>query len=316
MRIVVEKGDILACMRETMSIVFPVFALIAVGFAVARMHVAHPKWVEVLNGFAYYVALPALVIRALLALSWDTYTVTALALTTGILLVASAIVIGVLWLLRIPRSAWFASFALIIIGNTIYMGVPILTAAYPDAVVLASAIGTVQLVVGIILAMAFAAFLQGGRHHYRAVFIQLLKGPLTLACIVGIFLSVVPAARIALQPFDAILAMLAATASPLALFALGAFFARQKRLHVWPKVIIPVIVRVAVAPLAVLWACTYVGIDAEISALMTLASAMPTAVTAFVLSQQYRLATDEVATGIMLSTVISLVTLPLFLMML
>jgi predicted permease len=107
--------------------------------------------------------------------------------------------------------------------------------------------------------------------------------------------------------------MLAATASPVALFALGSFlhgkFKKQDAsLAVWTTA-----AKLLVFPLAVFLLAKIFNLSAENQSISALISTMPVAVTCFVIAEKYKLNQQLVANAIVLSTAVSIATIPLFL---
>ena len=52
-------------------IVAPIFALILLGWVARRFGLVKESAVDVLTGFVYYIALPALIVQSLLSIQWD-----------------------------------------------------------------------------------------------------------------------------------------------------------------------------------------------------------------------------------------------------
>ena len=50
-------------MAEVLLITLPVFLIVAAGWLAARIKLAKPEWVHVLNIFVYYIGLPALILH-------------------------------------------------------------------------------------------------------------------------------------------------------------------------------------------------------------------------------------------------------------
>jgi predicted permease len=106
--------------------------------------------------------------------------------------------------------------------------------------------------------------------------------------------------------------MLAATASPVALFALGCFLYGHIGAKKIKLLIAAVCVKLALDPLLAYIISNKLTSDSSVVHTTMLMAAMPTAVTAFVLAKTYKLNTAFVANAMLASTVLSVATLSLF----
>ncbi|MCM2326053.1 MAG: AEC family transporter, partial [Candidatus Woesearchaeota archaeon] len=135
------------------------------------------------------------------------------------------------------------------------------------------------------------------------LFRNLIKNPLVLAVLVGFILSMLHFK----SPFilDKALTMLASSASPTALVALGIFLIRHIK---WDMALMHAVIITAMKLLVL--PLIFFLLDRNM-AIVVLEAAMPVAVTTFTLAEQYPMKKETVLYAIILSTVFSAITLPM-----
>jgi predicted permease len=215
-------------------VTFPFFALIAAGYAAARLRWLPLEAIPGLNTFVLYFALPCMLYR------FGAGTPIAQLLDGRVLLVwglsAGLLVAGVVCFTRNARIGWNdASFGAMVaaFSNTGFMGVPLITALL-GAQVAGPIIVTIVFDVFVTSSACIAlSRLDGsGKHGASRALGQSLKGvfanPLPWSILLGALAS---AAQFRLPgPAERSVAMLADAASPAALFTIGAVLARSAML--------------------------------------------------------------------------------------
>ncbi len=212
-------------MTALLSLTLPLFLLIALGYAAVRSGLFAERDTQALGGFVLYVALPALIVRALTQRSLDEvfepHYVAALAL-------ASLSVFALVWLgaraLRLPlQSAALAGLGAAC-ANTGYLGYPLAALVIGPSAAVAM---TMNMLVESLLIMPLALALaesasqrgQGWRRALRDTGWRLLRSPLILAIAAGVLLSALHMSLPA--PLARVIDLLAAASAPVALFAIG-----------------------------------------------------------------------------------------------
>lgn len=223
-------------MAAIFGALFPIFALIAVGFACGRVQWFGKDADHVLNAYAANLALPVLMFHILATMDTaDLMEPVMFAVVVG----ASLAVLALYFLLERRRGlqggqAAAAGFAASY-GNHAFIGLPVCLAMLgpaslaPAAVVMALN-STVIFGVGTLLAVLTGVQAgQGEGERSRAQAIRtamglVLRNPLVIGAAGGAALAF---AKISLpQPVDKFLAMIGATTAPAALIAVGLFMAR------------------------------------------------------------------------------------------
>lgn len=103
--------------------------------------------------------------------------------------------------------------------------------------------------------------------------------------------------------------LLSNAAVPMVLLALGVQLTQSRRIHLTRPVITAVALRVVAVPLIAVGVAWLLRMDALSTSSLVLASAMPTAVNVFMLAREYGAGTDEPASVVALSTLLSIGTL-------
>ena len=289
----------------------PFFALIGLGYWAGRTRFFNEEATAYLTKFVFYFALSALIFRfsSNLSLSeiWNAN------LVAGYLLATSVLYLVVLTVAR-ARKQDLATAAVeaqcATMGNVGFLGIPMLTLLLGSA-----AIGPIVMAVSIDLAVfssLIVILITASREGhvnlatFRMVGVGLLKNPMVMAIVAGLLWS-------ALQlpiptPVSEFLDLLAAAATPGALFAIGASLASKaaERLQIatwlsFCKLLLhPALVAIA---LLILF-----PVDDYTAAVVISAAALPVAGNVYILAQHYGVAPHRASAAIFISTVFSIVT--------
>lgn len=302
-------------MLQFLATSLPFFAVIGLGFAAAHCGLFGPEAIEVLNTFAFVIAIPALVLRVMsgqpLIELWNP-TFLAVLSGVGIALMAA----GIAWA-RILGSLPFASAVsrgqMLVGGNFAFLGIPLMLAFLGDRAAAPIALGLicdtaviVPLSIGLIVA---------GRGGGRALGIvwRLVRGtivnPFMLSMIVGAGLSL-SGMRLP-EPADRFLAFLGGAAAPTGVFALGLAL-RQWMNAGTLEVLPPVAGKLILHPLLV-WAVLALWLrqDPLWVTAGVLYAALPIAANVFVISERYETGSQPIAGAVLLSTALAVLTYPL-----
>ena len=140
--------------------------------------------------------------------------------------------------------------------------------------------------------------------------VEFIKNPLVISTIIGIGLSFIRIDNIIIDSIKKTLLMLGATASPIALFALGGFLHGKLVKDKMGFVMLSSILKVIIFPLfvAAISLLVFKSGDPKTAILL---SSMPVAVTAFVISEKFRLDGALVGNAILVSTILSFLIIPI-----
>ncbi|MEQ8355859.1 MAG: AEC family transporter [Kiloniellaceae bacterium] len=302
-------------MGPILNVIFPIFAIMAAGYAAGHFRLLGSESSEALNRFVYFIALPALFFVSMARVSLEeVFNLPFLgaygggAAATFVIAVAVAKVafpnrLGALGLAGLSG----------IFSNTGYMGIPLLMLAYGEAGMLPAIIstilnGAVIMALGIILLELDVHQGKSRLVVLKNVLRGVVRSPLVLSAVAGLLVSGlgIPLPQ-ALGTFSDILG---ASAGPCALFAIGLFMVGKSPTAGITEVSWLVFLKLLVQPL-ITWALAYHVFTMEPvwAAGALVQSALPTGALVFVLAQQYGIYVQRSTAVIMASTVLSLITL-------
>ncbi len=291
----------------------PFFAILGLGYLAARRHFVSAEAVAGLTRFVFYFALSAMIFRfaARLSLGEVFHAPSVLAYLSGTLAVyLLATGVALLRHTGVEEAAIEAQSAAI--GNIGFLGVPMLVlllgagAIGPVMIVLA----TDLIVFGSLIVIVVSAKRDGrvSLAVLGSVASGLARNPMVMSMALGLLWA---AFGLPLpDPADEFLALLGGAATPGALFAIGASLAaksaERKSVAIWLST-----AKLALHPLAVAVASLLVfDVPPFSAAVMIAAAAMPTAGNVYILAQHYGIAPVRVSSTILVSTVLSIATLP------
>jgi malonate transporter and related proteins len=307
-------------------VTFPFFALVLAGFVAARQRLLPLEAIPGLNGFVLYFALPAMLYRfgstTPIAQLLDA-SVFGVYLLCALVMVAFAVAMTMNERIRWNDTSLGALVAAF--PNTGFMGVPLLAALLgPQSVGTVIVLITVDMVITSSLCIALSrldagdghghgtqAMLVAGRKALRGV----LVNPMPWAILLG---AVASAAQFTLPgPVEKTVWLLADSASPVALFTIGAVLARSQLQANHPMPLsdyVPVaLMKLVLHPLLVLavgTAAMQLGVPLSPSALtvMVLVAALPSASNVSMLAERFGADNGRIARIILVSTAAAFLT--------
>ncbi len=297
-------------------IVLPIFLIILLGYALKARGLVEESWVHVLNSFVYYVSLPAIILVSFWEINWSEKSILPAVGFNVLAVLAFAILLAlVLSRFKLDGKIKAAIFMAAVVGNTVYMGFPIMQEAFgAENFAHVTAIATPHLILNLILAIVMIEFWVVKSRKLKTYFYDFIKNPLVLGLLFGVLLSLLQLEGYHVQILKKPLSMLGATASPVALFALGAFIhGKFIQKHFGLTVLVSAL-KLIVFPLFVLLLTNWFSLSSIGISVSALVAAMPVAVTTFVIAEQYKLDKAFVANAILISTAVSIVTISMFLL--
>ncbi len=293
----------------------PIFGVVALGWGATRTRIMSASSIDALGAFSFRFALPALVIRLIAVQPLNSvFNTTFFAgyLASGALLFA--IVFGISCAVKRGKFASAAARATTAtVSNVGFLGPPIVLTFFGERG--AGPLAMVILVEVMLLMSLGAAIMGGSANEGRKGFGFLLLrntilNPVIAAIVLGGIIAILSLALP--QPLDRFLAFLGAAAGPTALFALGGALALQRI----DRATVTMAAGISLAKLCVYPTIVYVVLSSVLkvepfwSEIGVLIAALPSAGSNYVLAQRYAADTDQVSAGIVLSTVVSVATVP------
>ncbi len=282
-----------------LEIVAPVFLLAAVGFAWVKM--GYEYRVEFVTRFAMTLSVPCLIFTALMKTEIDASALATLSLAS---LVAYGAVTFLMWLVvwlgGLDRRTFLAP---LIFGNTGNLGMPLALFAFGET---GLGYAVVVFAVMAILSFTFGIWLVSGGGSLSKV----IKEPLVFATLLGgLFLW---------QGWETptfltnALDLIGQMAIPMMLITLGVAVARLKPSNFTGPIVLSILKAVLCAGSAALIG-TWFGLGPVALAVLIVQIATPVAVTSYLLAEKYGADADSVAGLVVVSTLLSVVSLPLIL---
>jgi malonate transporter and related proteins len=312
-------------MTAIIGIVFPIFALIGLGYLGRRLGFLTADAAAALSGYVYYFSLPALLyVKVSEVPVAEFFNGNMIFAYSGGILTAG----GLIWAIGRWRGLDGRYLGMFILnatfGNVGYMGVPFNLVAFGERGMPVVALTIVlTLTITILLSVTLGlAVMEGsgydagdGRAHARRLLLsRFLRNPILLSIVLGVISSFF--ALSLPGPLRGLLALLADTAGPVALFAIGTFLYGTPVLREWREVGLLTGAKLVGLPLLTILWFHWLPVGPVPFAIAVLQSAMPVAATNFIFAQQYGVAVAVTTAGITVSTVCSLLTLSVLLLVL
>jgi malonate transporter and related proteins len=301
-------------LQTILNTALPFFALIFCGYGAGRFRLLSEASVAGVNAFVFYFALPAFIFN-LLATSPLADVVNgpfvAAYLGTGLVVFAVAAILGRL-LFKVRRSEAALQGAAAVLGNTGYMGIPLVAAAFGDRAAIPLVLGltleaTVLIPLTIILVEAQKGLDAGWSQLLGSVAGAMVRNPIIIAIFTGVLVS---AMSLGLPtPIENFTDLLGRAAGPCALFALGATLTSFPISTGIGEVSYMTFFKLLVHPAAIWFATTRLfDVDPLWASVAILGASLPVAANVFIVARQYDTYVDRTSSAILVSTAISVVT--------
>ena len=295
----------------------PLFLLVLVGYAAMRLSGWPAVVSESLTRVVYSVAIPALLFR-LLSQSASFPPVDSrllIAFFGGCLIV---FVIGriIAWKLFALDGVSQSVFALGgIFSNCVMLGLPVAKVSFGDEAV--PSVALVLVFNALTLWTLVTVSVEWARHGSLSIkgFGRTAKGVLTNPIIVGILSGTFfGLTGVSLPGFiDETLSMVAQSASPMALIALGMGLAEYGVRNGWRISVAVSIVKLIVSPLVVWGLAWLIGLPKMETQVVVVLASMSVGVNVYMMSRQFKALEGPTASSLVLSTMLASVTTPLLL---
>jgi len=284
---------------QVLQIVTPVFLIVATGAIWVLSGGDFPT--EFVTKFATKLAVPALIITVLMRSELEEAAVTQLFLASfAAYAVALVIFAGVILALNLNMRTYLAPF---MFGNTGNLGLPLALFAFGEQ---GLELAIVVFAVTSVLAFSVGIALVSGSWKLS----RLLSEPIMWGTVIGgVLLYTGYKTPLWLTNF---LDLLGQLAIPLVLITLGVSLASLMGKSVFRAILLSLF-KIAVCALIGFGTATLFGLPDLAVAVLTLQMATPVAVTSFMLAKLYDAEPVEVATLVVTSTFLSVVTIPVLL---
>lgn len=291
-------------MLDILNIVLPTFIVIFIGFVFGRIKKVDMSAVV---DISIYIALPALAFTAMLEkkiILQDALKVWASAL---IIMIGCGITAWIIF--KIIRQKHSGLYIPISIMNTVNIPFPIIYMAFGSEGLFAA---TLFYIPSALLVYSWGVY-TASKKHWKESIKEIFKVPLIYAALLGLILNLsgITVPKLIIDPLNFIGLM----AIPLILIILGHNLSKVK-IKSLPTTFLASFLRMGMGLLLGIAVVYLFNLQGIFRAVVILDAAMPAAVFSSVLATKYKNEADLVSSVVFVTTVISLITIPLLLMIL
>ncbi|MFW6055549.1 MAG: AEC family transporter [Thermodesulfobacteriota bacterium] len=293
-----------------LTALIPVFIIILLGHVCKRAgFLRQPFWTGA-EQLTYYILFPALLFEKLATASFDIGVALPMALSLILTILSLSLL---LFLLRPLCGLKGPSFSSVFQGSVRFntfvalAGISALLGSSGLTLAAVLLLGMIPLI-NLLCVLTLARFGSGQRTNVRGIFLEILRNPLIQACLLGFLynLSPLPQPRGLFLVFD----ILGKAGLPMGLLAVGAGLRLESLKSGGRGIVLSCLVKLLLFPLSTAGFCLLLQVQGEPRAVAIIFSAVPTAVSAFILARQLGGDTDLMASIVTAQTVISVATMP------
>lgn len=312
-------------LESILNALIPVFILIGIGYIFQKSQKSEPRvnmmlcrlgvgscntWSSILNSYALHLALPALIFSSLISVEITSLPdISFILYTFGAMLVFMGILLFIIQKTRLSTDVANAYFFGGFFGNTAYIGFAYLLNLFADSGATLSLITAIHLILAFTIGIMILERSTQQHISIPGIIIKTAKNPLLISVFLGVLMLVsnidVP------YVLTKAISMIGNSASPVVLIALGTFIASEWKhdrtmVHAMNISLLKLLAMPAVFILFALLTKSDSGVLISV-----LEATMPVALTNFALAESYAINKTMIANAIIVSTILSIVTIPL-----
>lgn len=302
-------------MLAIITLVAPVFGLIAIGWGAARVRYVPETAGPLLTEFAYKILIPALLFRAMATMAPPAQSPWLLvgAYGTAVAIVWLMATLATLLLLRRPAVDAPAIAFATTFGNGLMLGIPLVLSAFgpeaatPVAILLTCDTIMLWMLGTLHMELALRGFGGGSLTSTARTVLDLVRNPIIAAVIIGLLWRWSDLALPSL--IDKLITLLAGAAIPVSLTALGMTLARYEIKGQTPTLALITVLKLAVFPAVTLWLGLFAfGLTPIWAGTLAVFASMPVGANAFVFASRYERAVGSVSAAVAVSAAIAVLT--------
>lgn len=299
-------------MFSTLITILPIFAIIVFGKILKEKYFKAEEFWRTSEKITYYVLFPALLINALIHANFHAaigHTIIALMLST--LLVATIILVFQYFMKTDVRT--FTSFfqGSVRYNSYIFIGVSAALFGTKGIAIVAIIISYMIVLTNVISVMVLDAYLNGNVSNLIKLTKNIAKNPLILASITGVLLNQV--AHFVPVTLTAFLDYIGNAALPLSLLCVGAGLNLKHLYHKRTAILSATFAKLIILPVVSILFLSFFHVSGLPKLIAILYSAVPCAGNAYILAQQMGGDSETMASIISVTTLLSILTIPLIL---
>lgn len=309
-------------MLEIINVLLPIFALMGLGFLAVKRSFFPASGVNGLILFVNNFATPCLLFYSIstqgighafrLDIIGSFYLAALFCFVTGIYLAKP--LFGIAGRNRIV-TGFTGTFT-----NTVLVGLPIITRAYgPTALPVTFSIIGVHAAILLTIGMLTMELSSREGASFDRALLRALRRVVSNPLIWGIAAGMTGALLDLhfAEPAAAFFTMMSSAVVPVSLFGIGGALAGFRLTESWQPALVATLIKLILHPVLVYLALVVMlQVPLEIARYAVLLSAMPAGVNVFVFASRYKMGTDVAANAILIGTVLSVLTLPVWLLIL
>lgn len=300
-------------MYPIISALWPVFALLMLGYLARRSNFPGAEFWPLAERLIYYVLFPTLLVDRLAQADMGAVLLSQVGLAVLLLVAGGSVLCFLLRPVMGLTHAAFTSFYQGGVRFNTYVGLAAAAALYSTQGVALAAVLIAVLIPALNVACIGVFALGGASSGLAALLLNILRNPLILACLFGLLLNLSGAGLPA--PVAAVSELLSRMALPLGLLAVGAGLSFKALLAVrWP-VVLSALVKLVGLPLVAGLIAVALDLPMDFAQVLVLFAALPTAPSAYILARQLGGDAPAMAAIITGQTLLSILTLPVILIL-
>jgi len=303
-------------MGQIITVIAPLFLIIFASAILQYFKLIGDDWSQVLNDYALKIGFPVLIFSSLSKASFSFSEQAPLLISNSIFIIISfilAYIVGKIF--RFNKQMLKTTFICLAFGNVAYLGIPVLTQIKGAAILpIASLIVAIYLFWLFTIGIGFIDFENQGskKELFKNILTNLVKNPLLIAVVLGLLMASfgIKLPGIVTTSLD----MVTASVTPTVLIVIGLFIGKSKlgKITEWIPVLLFSMVKIAILPAGFYFGLKFLGYSTPDYSPSLIQAAMPLAITPFALADKYKLDKEFIARVIVLSTILAVVTLPLW----
>jgi len=307
-------------MIQILNVIAPIFIIIFASAIFQKIKPVKNSYMRVLNQFALNIGLPLLIFSSLSRTKISLYDeLNLIIINSFYILLIFFVVCFVSKILVLNPKISRTILICTMFSNVAYLGIPLLTEIYGQQI-----LPQVSLIVAVHLFWIFSLGI--GHLEYsitedkstiiKKIILSLFKNPLLISVVVGLlFVSLqISLPRTILNSID----MITNSVTPMVLVVIGLFIGKFKIGHwrKWISALTFTFVSLIIIPLGLYLSSSILLSEFKNIDISILQFAMPIAITPFALADKYNLDKDFISMVIILSTSLSVLTLPVWIFIL
>ncbi len=291
---------------------FSIFVLLFGGYVAKRVGVLKQKQSKMFLDFALLFALPCLIFENAYKLKFDIELLGVIALGLCSNIIATCIIVGLGRAFRFSKSTLVSMTLLTCFGNTLFVGIPIIAALYPDPQYMGEVI-CYDALATMLPILLFGSFIINLARPTKPSLIQNIKAivvfPPFIALVLGLVCSFVSLPHFVFGPIT----LFGHSATSVALFAIGLSLGFSAIKNSYKSVTIVIAGKMLLAPLIFVGIAKLLRIESSPSLLIAIfESAMPTMTLAGAMVMKAKLDSNLAVSAIAFGMLFSAISIPLW----